>query len=604
MRKYSTASNMFYTLKLQTQFDRRYPLSFLALLGLNLLLPVLATLLPTAAVAALTRGGSVRTYMAVVAGLMVLYAAAAYLQAALKARDDARLSRFYSECCMGLVLEKCITMDYRIQESPEGQQMRSAAINVAGNPAAGGIHGMRQQAVVWTRSLLVLALYGAAAASLDWRILLVMALMSAANTLAAGLVRRYESRTRADEILDRREYDYLLDHAYDPANGKDVRLYRMENWVLGVMTACFRRRWNREKGRFRRQILGDCSDSVFLVLRDLIAYTVLANAFLSGQMDAAGFTFSVSVIATLSAHLNAFFSTTAYLRFINIAFNDFRNFLEWEDPRRQGGERDVSQVRRPPRVELRNVTFSYPGQETPVIDQFSLTIQPGEKIALVGLNGAGKTTLVKLLSGLYLPDSGEILVDGAPLERFDAGAYFQLVGTVFQDVTPLPFTVGENIAGRETYDRDRAWKCLEMAGLREVVEALPRGLDTHLTQKMEREGVDLSGGQKQRLVFARALYKDAPLLILDEPTSALDPLAEADLYQKYARETADKTSVFISHRLSSTQFCDRVVYMENGRIAETGSHQELLERGGAYARLFQVQSSYYRENKEEYDEEI
>ena len=182
-----------------------------------------------------------------------------------------------------------------------------------------------------------------------------------------------------------------------------------------------------------------------------------------------------------------------------------------------------------------------------------------------------------------------VVIDGVPAEQFDPKEYWELVGTVFQDVSLLPFTIGENVAGREQYDRDRVWDALDKAGLREAVGALPKGLDTSITQRLERDGVDLSGGQQQRLLFARALYKDAPILILDEPTAALDPLAEADLYHKYAREMADKTGVFISHRLGSTQFCDRVVYLDSGRITETGTHQELLRHRGRYYQLYTLQ---------------
>ena len=186
-----------------------------------------------------------------------------------------------------------------------------------------------------------------------------------------------------------------------------------------------------------------------------------------------------------------------------------------------------------------------------------------------------------------------------PTTAYNAVEYLRLVGTLYQDMQVLPFTIGENVSGREDYDRGRVWSCLEQAGLKEVVEAMPKGLDTSITQQLERDGVNLSGGQQQRLLFARALYKNAPLLILDEPTAALDPLAEADLYQKYAQTTGGKTSVFISHRLSSTQFCDRVVYLENGRVAEEGTHRELLERSGKYAELFEIQSSYYKDKTDQ-----
>ena len=422
--------------------------------------------------------------------------------------------------------------------------------------------------------------------------------MTAANCAAASLVRRYEVQTQKERAQGYRERDYLVRQSDNPANGKDVRLYRMESWFMDSLHTAFQRLWVYRRKRERRRRLGLVSDTLFLALRDILAYTVLVSAFLSGEMDAAGFTFSLGVLSTLTMWLSEFIQTHDNLLYYSIGFNHFRNFMDREDPVHESGDAKADAVRRPPRVELRDVTFTYPEAKTPAIDHLSLTLEPGEKVALVGLNGAGKTTLVKLLSGLYRPDSGEILIDGVPAEQFDPKAYWELVGTVFQDVSLLPFTIGENVAGREQYDRDRVWDALDKAGLREAVGALPKGLDASLTQQMEKDGVDLSGGQRQRLAFARALLKDAPLLILDEPTAALDPLAEADLYRRYAQETADKTSVFISHRLGSTQFCRRVVYMEGGRITEMGSHQELLARGGAYAKLFEVQSSWYKDKKE------
>ena len=564
MKRHSTLSNEFWLLKRMVRYDKRYPLFLLASIAAKLALPFLSALLPAAAVAALTRGGGMGHYLAVIVGLMALYAGCTFLRDWLENRNNILKGDFRMEVGMAMLMEKTMTMDYNKLEPAEGQKLLSAAKNMAGNPMAGGIDGMLRAVEPWLRSLLGLLLYGAAAVALDWRILLVLAGMTLSGMVLDTVVRRYEERTEEESKQNFREQDYLLSQSDDPVNGKDVRLYRMENWFVTSLLGVFQRRWAWRRGLNRRRAAALTSDALFLALRDILAYTVLVSSFLAGRTDAAGFTFTLGILATLTALLKEFTQVTDNTLYWNIGVDNYRVFMEQDSAPPSGHGAKAASVRRPPRVELRDVTFSYPEAETPAIDHLSLTLEPGEKIALVGLNGAGKTTLVK-----------------------------------FQDVSLLPFTIGENVAGREQFDREQVWEALDRAGLREAVNALSKGLDTSLTQKMEKDGVDLSGGQRQRLSFARALYKDAPLLILDEPTAALDPLAEADLYHKYAREMADKTGVFISHRLGSTQFCDRVVYLDSGRITETGTHQELLARGGAYAKLFEVQSSWYKDEKKE-----
>ena len=216
----------------------------------------------------------------------------------------------------------------------------------------------------------------------------------------------------------------------------------------------------------------------------------------------------------------------------------------------------------------------------------------GQKLAVVGPNGAGKTTFIKLLCRLYDPTEGAILLNGIDIRKYDYGEYLSLLSVVFQDFRIFSMKLGENVAASVDYNSQRVWECLEKAGMRERVERMPDGLETGLFQQKE-DGIELSGGEGQKLAIARALYKDAPVVILDEPTAALDPVSEYEIYSRFGEMTAGKTSVYISHRMSSCRFCDVVFVFDGGTIVQQGSHEALLAQDGLYSRLWQAQAQYY-----------
>ena len=247
-------------------------------------------------------------------------------------------------------------------------------------------------------------------------------------------------------------------------------------------------------------------------------------------------------------------------------------------------------------IELRNVSYTYYKADEPTIKNLSLTLRKGERLALVGLNGAGKTTLIKLMCGLYDPTEGEILLNGKPVNAYNRDEYFTLFSAVFQDTMELPASIAENISGvsYEQTDKEKLALCMKQAGLYEKIETLPNKERTHLDRSLYEDAIELSGGQKQKMSLAKALYKNAPILLLDEPTAALDPIAEQEMYLQYADFSKAKASVFISHRLASTRFCDRIILLDSGEIAECGTHDELISKGGKYAELFELQSSYYK----------
>ena len=239
------------------------------------------------------------------------------------------------------------------------------------------------------------------------------------------------------------------------------------------------------------------------------------------------------------------------------------------------------------------MSFRYPNQDQWSLRHVTCRLPKGQKLAVVGPNGAGKTTFIKLLCRLYDPTEGEILLNGIDIRKYDYGEYLSLLSVVFQDFRIFSMKLGENVAASVDYNSQRVWECLEKAGMRERVERMPDGLETGLFQQKE-DGIELSGGEGQKLAIARALYKDAPVVVLDEPTAALDPVSEYEIYSRFGRLVEGKTSVYISHRMSSCRFCDVVFVFDGGTIVQQGSHEALLDQEeGLYAQLWRAQAQYY-----------
>ena len=279
--------------------------------------------------------------------------------------------------------------------------------------------------------------------------------------------------------------------------------------------------------------------------------------------------------------------------------DDFRTFIELDC---RGKEETIPiPASREWTIEFHDVSYRYHKQEKNALEHLNLTLHPGEKLAVVGLNGAGKTTMIKLLLRLYDPTEGCITLNGVDIRRFSREEYYKLFSPVFQNVEVLAFPISENISMKTAQETDcsRAERAADQAGLGDKISSLPKGIETELLKVITEDGVDLSGGEKQKLALARALYKAAPIVVLDEPTSALDALAEQQLYERFDQMIGEKSAVYISHRLASTRFCDKVAMFMDGRMIEYGTHDRLMEQGGEYARMFEMQAQYYQEERKE-----
>lgn len=344
-------------------------------------------------------------------------------------------------------------------------------------------------------------------------------------------------------------------------------------------------------------IWGSILDLVLAFLRNGLAYFVLIYQVLTGGLSVSAFLLYFSAVGGFTAWVTGILGnlTTLYRQSLDLSM--IREFIEYPEPFKfEGGEKLPLSDNIRHEIKLENVSFKYPGANDYTLENINLTVHPGEKVAVVGLNGAGKTTLVKLICGFFDPTDGRVLLDGKDIREFDRKDYYAMFAAVFQNFSLLAGTVAANVAQTDdNYDMERIKDCVEKAGLSAKINSLKDGYQTYLNRIIYEDGAELSGGETQKLMLARALYKKAPFIILDEPTSALDPIAEADMYNKYNELTKDCTSVYISHRLASTRFCDRILLIDDHRIAEEGTHEELLKLSGKYAQLFEIQSKYYRE---------
>ena len=269
-------------------------------------------------------------------------------------------------------------------------------------------------------------------------------------------------------------------------------------------------------------------------------------------------------------------------------------FLDLPNHMYQGSLTTEKRSDRNYQVEFKDVSFRYPGTDRWALRHVNVKFRIGSRLAVVGPNGSGKTTFIKLLCRLYDPTEGEILLNGIDIRKYRYEDYMDIFSVVFQDFRLLALPLGENVAGAAEYDRDLAERCLRGAGFGERLDTMPKGLDTVLYKELDQDGVEVSGGEAQKIAIARALYKDAPFIVLDEPTAALDPIAEADIYAKFDAIAGDKTAIYISHRLSSCKFCDAIAVFDQGAIVQTGTHDTLVaDENGLYHKLWQAQAQYY-----------
>ncbi len=397
---------------------------------------------------------------------------------------------------------------------------------------------------------------------------------------------------------------YLINYVMTYHAGKDIRIYNQKGLIKEESMSLYKDLTGTLDKLSKNQLKYSGVITVYAVIINSLVYLFVGLKALAGLFGVGSV---VRYVGSINEFTNGFISIVSQfsmLRANNEALEVYFSYMSIQSFMNQGtlsidrqsicknGFKDQDIV-----LEFRNVNFKYPSTDSYTLHNISIKIKNGERIAIVGENGSGKTTFIKLLCRLYDPNDGQILLNGTDIRKYDYNDYTSIFSVVFQDFSLFSFSLGQNVASAVEYNKAKVEACLKQVGFGDRLEKMKSGIETCLYKDLDEEGVEISGGEAQKIALARALYKDAPFIILDEPTAALDPIAEYEIYTKFNEFVRDKTAIFISHRLSSCCFCDNIVVFDKGRIVQRGSHDDLLaDVNGKYYELWHAQSQYYAES--------
>ena len=572
---HSVFSNFAWSLKMLLKYSKAAFFITALFIPINIGLRYLEIYLPSLVVSEITNGQTLTHSLLSIGIVMLLIMLGNIIVQALGHIRNSTLG-IYRYKMTALVTRKQLSMFYQTYEQKEVRDLANRASNAT--QMWDGVQPLTD--IVYNgfgmlENLLGYILFGSVISFASPWLVPILTVAPIVNILSVKAYNKWEYAHRSKMTDLNQKLGHVEELPDDFAAAKDIRIYSMASWLRECYRDLSDQRSKWDRNVVKKSFLSRIADLVVILIRDGGAYALLIHMFYSGKIGIDEFVLYFAAISSFASWVGGIISCWNKANTVSLKLRDFRDFVDYPEYNGSGIAKAADHMNTVPEIEFKNVSFRYDGAEQDTIHDLSLKIKSGEKLALVGLNGAGKTTLVKLLCGLYRPTSGEIFFNGIPLSDFKREDYYKLISPVFQEIRTAFFSLAETVSGKSTAETDleKAETCMRQAGLGAKIDALPDGIHTKLNKKVHENGTELSGGEAQKLMLARALYKDAPLLILDEPTAALDPIAESKIYNEFNVMAKNKTSLFISHRLASTSFCDRIILLENGNITEEGTHQ-------------------------------